>query len=292
MAPAHYDLVGHTIRVNTVPHLCPTSTQCRDDLSHTPLDRLHASNVPGHTQTVLAEVKIQAGVMMTHVTAVDRPTARSLVFGSCWMLCRLKNADCKLSQELRSFKASSKLLLTGVESPLVGEGVVVLNVPHVQRLCLHTQDTLLPTRFSEKADFKWHNPPMLTFPTVLPPESCAAIRRVSHVMLLQYNAACAGTPLQNKIGELWSLLNFLMPDVFNSAADFEEWFGAPMQAIRCARVLARFLVPSGLALGHVGCRCQHEFQSKLHTCIVCTSHTAYAWAVISGLNYRRQPCLL
>lgn len=42
----------------------------------------------------------------------------------------------------------------------------------------------------------------------------------------------AGTPLQNKLGELWALLNFLMPDVFNSAADFDEWFGAPMQAIR------------------------------------------------------------
>lgn len=41
-----------------------------------------------------------------------------------------------------------------------------------------------------------------------------------------------GTPLQNKLGELWALLNFLMPDVFNSAADFDEWFGAPMQAIR------------------------------------------------------------
>jgi SNF2 family DNA or RNA helicase len=49
---------------------------------------------------------------------------------------------------------------------------------------------------------------------------------------------CPGTPLQNKIGELWSLLNFLMPDVFNSAADFEEWFGAPMQAIRCGQVSA------------------------------------------------------
>lgn len=43
---------------------------------------------------------------------------------------------------------------------------------------------------------------------------------------------CTGTPLQNKLGELWALLNFLMPDVFNSAADFDEWFGAPMQAIR------------------------------------------------------------
>ena len=34
----------------------------------------------------------------------------------------------------------------------------------------------------------------------------------------------AGTPLQNNLGELWSLLNFLMPDVFRNLEDFEQWF--------------------------------------------------------------------
>lgn len=34
----------------------------------------------------------------------------------------------------------------------------------------------------------------------------------------------AGTPLQNNLAELWSLLNFLMPDLFNNLADFESWF--------------------------------------------------------------------
>ncbi|XP_067626571.1 chromatin-remodeling complex ATPase chain Iswi [Eurosta solidaginis] len=33
-----------------------------------------------------------------------------------------------------------------------------------------------------------------------------------------------GTPLQNNLHELWSLLNFLLPDVFNSSEDFDEWF--------------------------------------------------------------------
>ncbi|WFD36168.1 hypothetical protein MCUN1_003044 [Malassezia cuniculi] len=33
-----------------------------------------------------------------------------------------------------------------------------------------------------------------------------------------------GTPLQNNLMELWSLLNFLLPDVFSSADDFESWF--------------------------------------------------------------------
>lgn len=33
-----------------------------------------------------------------------------------------------------------------------------------------------------------------------------------------------GTPLQNDLHELWSLLNFLLPDIFNSASDFDKWF--------------------------------------------------------------------
>jgi SWI/SNF-related matrix-associated actin-dependent regulator of chromatin subfamily A member 5 len=35
-----------------------------------------------------------------------------------------------------------------------------------------------------------------------------------------------GTPLQNNLHELWALLNFLLPDVFNSSEDFEKWFSS------------------------------------------------------------------
>ena len=33
-----------------------------------------------------------------------------------------------------------------------------------------------------------------------------------------------GTPLQNNLHELWALLNFLLPDVFASAEQFDDWF--------------------------------------------------------------------
>merc|ERR1719199_1516859 len=35
----------------------------------------------------------------------------------------------------------------------------------------------------------------------------------------------SGTPLQNELEELWSLLNLLLPDVFDDAKVFSEWFG-------------------------------------------------------------------
>ena len=34
----------------------------------------------------------------------------------------------------------------------------------------------------------------------------------------------SGTPLQNNLLELWSLLNFMMPSIFSSDSDFMEWF--------------------------------------------------------------------
>lgn len=46
--------------------------------------------------------------------------------------------------------------------------------------------------------------------------------------LKSYNSAnrllLTGTPLQNNLTELWSLLNFLMPEIFNDLNSFGEWF--------------------------------------------------------------------
>lgn len=35
-----------------------------------------------------------------------------------------------------------------------------------------------------------------------------------------------GTPLQNNLSELWSLLNFILPTIFNSEETFHDWFDA------------------------------------------------------------------
>lgn len=41
-----------------------------------------------------------------------------------------------------------------------------------------------------------------------------------------------GTPLQNNLPELWALLNFLLPTIFNSVDTFDEWFNKPFAKFR------------------------------------------------------------
>ena len=43
-------------------------------------------------------------------------------------------------------------------------------------------------------------------------------------METQFRLLITGTPLQNNLRELWALLNFLMPDIFGDAEQFDEWF--------------------------------------------------------------------
>ncbi|KAJ7703516.1 SNF2 family N-terminal domain-containing protein [Mycena rosella] len=55
---------------------------------------------------------------------------------------------------------------------------------------------------------------------------CALVREIT-----RYASAgrmvLTGTPLHNNLAELWSLLNFVLPDIFNDADAFQEWFSLP-----------------------------------------------------------------
>ena len=54
-------------------------------------------------------------------------------------------------------------------------------------------------------------------------------------MLLNFNSQrrllLTGTPLQNSLMELWSLMHFLMPHLFASHQDFKEWFSNPLSGM-------------------------------------------------------------
>ncbi|KAH8556185.1 SNF2 family N-terminal domain-containing protein [Umbelopsis sp. PMI_123] len=46
----------------------------------------------------------------------------------------------------------------------------------------------------------------------------------------KYRLILTGTPLQNNLPELWALLNFILPKIFNSVKSFEEWFNTPFSS--------------------------------------------------------------
>ena len=54
--------------------------------------------------------------------------------------------------------------------------------------------------------------------------TCRELRtyRTTHRLLL------TGTPLQNNLSELWSLLNFLLPEIFDDLSTFESAFDAAL----------------------------------------------------------------
>ena len=65
--------------------------------------------------------------------------------------------------------------------------------------------------------------------------------------LLRFNSKrrllITGTPLQNDLMELWSLMHFLMPHVFASHAQFKDWFSNPLSgAVESGEAVSRQLV--------------------------------------------------
>ena len=74
----------------------------------------------------------------------------------------------------------------------------------------------------------------------------AATQRVQAVAGLQagFRLALSGTPVENRLGDLWSIMNLLNPGLLGSAARFAERFGNPVERQRndAARARLRRLV--------------------------------------------------
>ncbi|XP_056642766.1 ATP-dependent helicase brm-like [Diorhabda sublineata] len=56
---------------------------------------------------------------------------------------------------------------------------------------------------------------------------CKLTQTLNTHYMAPYRLLLTGTPLQNKLPELWALLNFLLPSIFKSCSTFEQWFNAP-----------------------------------------------------------------
>lgn len=54
---------------------------------------------------------------------------------------------------------------------------------------------------------------------------CTLARTLGQHYSSRQRLLLTGTPIQNNLNELWSLLNFILPHVFKSSGTFDEWFG-------------------------------------------------------------------
>ncbi|KAI3462493.1 hypothetical protein Pfo_019156 [Paulownia fortunei] len=52
---------------------------------------------------------------------------------------------------------------------------------------------------------------------------CKLVKELKYLSV-ENKLLLTGTPLQNNLAELWSLLNFILPDIFSSHEEFESWF--------------------------------------------------------------------
>ncbi len=50
------------------------------------------------------------------------------------------------------------------------------------------------------------------------------LSQVVRMLNTNFKLLLTGTPLQNNLHELWSLLNFILPDIFDSSELFDTWF--------------------------------------------------------------------
>ena len=63
--------------------------------------------------------------------------------------------------------------------------------------------------------------------------------RAARSLKADYRVALTGTPVENNVGDLWSIMDFLNPGFLGSRADFKRTFLVPIQASRDPEAAAR-----------------------------------------------------
>lgn len=76
--------------------------------------------------------------------------------------------------------------------------------------------------------------------------SRAKTTRVIQQLTAKHRLCLTGTPLENNLGELWSLFNFLMPGLLGDSKDFRSFFRVPIEKdndLECKKILSGRISP-------------------------------------------------
>ena len=79
----------------------------------------------------------------------------------------------------------------------------------------------------------------------------------------------AGTPLQNNLHELWALLNFLYPEVFQSSVAFDECFNLSHGKVDAEMLTKAHHLLRPLMLRRIKSEVEKKLPPKLETKVMC-----------------------
>ena len=122
-------------------------------------------------------------------------------------------------------------------------------------------------------------------------------------MLLKFNTKrrllLTGTPLQNDVMELWSLMHFLMPQVFSSQQDFKDWFSNPFMQSMNSNVALDMSVVRNLhnilrpfLLRRLKCDVEKQLPSKIEHIVYCQLTQRQRILYDEYINSDRTQCVL
>lgn len=90
-----------------------------------------------------------------------------------------------------------------------------------------------------------------------------------------------GTPIQNSMAELWSLLHFIMPSLFDSHSEFNEWFSKDIEkkaankaaALDNEQLSRLHMILAPFMLRRIKSDVEHELADKIEVQVDCSLST-------------------
>lgn len=134
-----------------------------------------------------------------------------------------------------------------------------------------TSYALLARDFSILREIRWSGVVLDEAQNIKNPQTLQA--RAARALQADYRIALTGTPIENHVGELWSIMEFLNPGLLGSQADFRSRYFIPIQLggdVRAAERLTRITKPFILRRHKTDKTVIHDLPNKQEMKVFCS----------------------